>query len=86
MKCLFALPLLLLAACNTLDSVGKNAGITCANVPGWNGSPVNILYVNVDKGVAGTAGGNVTVDCGAAGKASVTDSGRLPPAPTRTTP
>ena len=76
---------LLLAGCSTMGDVGKNAGITCIQTPAWNGSPAHILHVNVDKGVAGTGGGNIVVDCGSAGKASVSDAGRAVSAP-RVTP
>lgn len=76
MRIAIAIAFTLLAGCSTLDQVGKNAGLTCVSSPGWNGAPVLVLYANVDKGVSGTAGGEITIDCGALGKASFKDSGK----------
>ena len=88
----FAVTAVLLAACASPglqpDSLSKtNASAACFSGPGWNGGKVDVLYVNADKGVSGTAGGNLTVMCGTT-QAIFTDGGKLAPGGTRpsTTP
>lgn len=79
MKLFLLLFALLLAGCASpsIDqNAYANASVACVTGATWNGSPASLLYVGVDKGVAGTKGGIVSVECGAA-KAGFTDSGNL---------
>ncbi len=73
---------LLLAGCAmpglTPDTMA-NASLACLTGATWNGSPASVLFVGIDKGVSGTKGGIVSLECGAA-KAGFTDNGNLGPA------
>ena len=76
---LLASSLALVGCAPSLDQTSMaNASVACLTGATWNGSPASVLYVGVDKGVAGTKGGIVSVECGAA-KAGFTDQGNLTP-------